>query len=208
MNSKRLNIEFDPEEESEDGYISGFVYKIREWWNMKFLRTWPLSVIMDWKYNIQNGVRNLIRWMPTIWKDRDWDGSYILTILIKKIELQRETIINNKIVHQDELKVMEGDMSKCLELLKKANDEWGNYEEPLVDQHDKKWGKREFDFVPIEDKNLFEMKLNYERDLTDEEKEQERKDFSEGLEKARRERERDLAEAMGIIARHVDEWWD
>jgi hypothetical protein len=208
MNSKRLNIEFDPEEESEDGYISGFVYKIREWWNMKFLRTWPLSVIMDWKYNIQNGVRNLIRWMPTIWKDRDWDGSYILTILIKKIELQRETIINNKIVHQDELKVMDGDMSKCLELLKKANDEWGNYEEPLVDQHDKKWGKREFDFVPIEDKNLFEMKLNYERDLTDEEKEQERKDFSEGLEKARRERERDLAEAMGIIARHVDEWWD
>ena len=208
MNSKRLNIEFDPEEESEDGYISGFVYKIREWWNMKFLRTWPLSVIMDWKYNIQNGVRNIIRWTPTIWKDGDWDGSYILTILIKKIELQRETIINSKIVHQDELKVMDGDMSKCLELLKKANDEWGYYEEPFIDQHDKKWGKRGFDFVPIEDKDLFEMKLNYERDLTDEEKEQERKEFSEGLEKARRERERDLAEAMGIIARHVDEWWD
>jgi hypothetical protein len=204
MNSKRLNIEFDPEEEKDDGLL----YEIREWWNMKFLRMWPLRVIMDWKYNIQHGVRNLIRWAPIIWKDRDWCGSYILEILIKKIELQRETIINNKIVHPDELKVMDEDMSRCLDLLKKANDEWSNYEEPFVDQHDKKWGKRDFDFVPIEDKDLFEMKLNYEKDLTDEEKEQERKEFSEGFEKARRERERDLAEAMEIIARHVDEWWD
>ena len=94
---------------------------------------------MDWKYDIENGIRNLILWSPTIWRDRNWDGSYILTILIKKIELQRECIINNNIVHSDELKVMDDDMSRCLALLKKVNDEWENYEKPFIDQHEKKW---------------------------------------------------------------------
>ena len=37
---------------------------------------------------------NLIKWFPTIWNDRDWDDSFILKILQKKInvKLQKDVI--------------------------------------------------------------------------------------------------------------------
>ena len=40
------------------------------------------------------GVKNIIRWIPTLYHDRDWDGNYILKILQKKIEFQRKGLIN------------------------------------------------------------------------------------------------------------------
>lgn len=46
-----------------------------------------LNVLGWWriKYFIR-GVKNIIRWMPTIYKDRDWDHSYFYTILEKKLQ--------------------------------------------------------------------------------------------------------------------------
>ena len=40
------------------------------------------------------GVKNIIRWIPTMYHDRDWDGDFILKILQKKIEFQRKELIN------------------------------------------------------------------------------------------------------------------
>ena len=40
------------------------------------------------------GVKNIIRWIPTMYHDRDWDGDYILKILQKKIEHQRKELVN------------------------------------------------------------------------------------------------------------------
>ena len=43
----------------------------------------------DAKYlhlDIIRGVKNLIRWFPTIWKDRDYDHSYIYEVLRVKLE--------------------------------------------------------------------------------------------------------------------------
>jgi hypothetical protein len=52
-----------------------------------------------WRWNgrymhneFARGVKNLWRWFPTIWKDRDWDGHYIYELLRKKIEFQAEYI--------------------------------------------------------------------------------------------------------------------
>jgi hypothetical protein len=40
------------------------------------------------------GVKNIIRWIPTLYHDRDWDGNYVLKILQKKIEFQRKGLVN------------------------------------------------------------------------------------------------------------------
>ena len=48
--------------------------------------------------DIYNGVKNLIKWFPIIWKDRDWDQSYIYTILQKKLELHAEGIAKRDIL--------------------------------------------------------------------------------------------------------------
>ena len=206
MNIKRLNINSDDLSVNKSG-MRNIIGKLHEWY-FTVLKKWPLSVIMDLKYDIENGIRNLILWTPTIWKDRNWDGYYILTILIKKIELQRECIMKNNIIHPDELKVMDDDMSRCLSLLKKVNDEWENYEKPFIDEHDKKWGKRNFEFAPVEGTNNFSMEIRNSRDLSDADKEQERKEYLDGMSNAGEQRKKDLKEAMNIIASHVDEWWD
>ena len=48
--------------------------------------------------DIYNGVKNLIKWFPVIWRDRDWDQSYIYTILQKKLELHAEGIAKRDIL--------------------------------------------------------------------------------------------------------------
>ena len=41
-------------------------------------------------------IKNVLRWLPTIWKDRDWDNCYITDILIKKLEFTRDFYLSDK----------------------------------------------------------------------------------------------------------------
>jgi len=36
-------------------------------------------------YNVKNGVANLWRWFPTVWKIRNWDYHYIYMVLHKQL---------------------------------------------------------------------------------------------------------------------------
>ena len=36
--------------------------------------------------NMVQGVKNLWRWFPVIWKDRDWDDAFILDVLKFKLK--------------------------------------------------------------------------------------------------------------------------
>jgi hypothetical protein len=56
-------------------------------------KTWR-SYSPRWFRDFYDGVTNIIRWIPTLYKDRDWDDYYILAILKKKIEHQREYLVN------------------------------------------------------------------------------------------------------------------
>jgi hypothetical protein len=48
---------------------------------------------MSWFYEnigyrfkyVYNSIKNLIRWFPIIWKDRDWDHAYVEDILLFKL---------------------------------------------------------------------------------------------------------------------------
>jgi hypothetical protein len=53
---------------------------------------WRQTGIRQFFRNIKYGVKNLIKWFPTIWKDRDWDQVFIYTILAKKLEFQAKYI--------------------------------------------------------------------------------------------------------------------
>jgi len=58
---------------------------------------WDRSTIwkrLHWKVrNFLIGCNNIIKWIPTLFKDRDWDQYHIYTILQKKIEFQRKEIV-------------------------------------------------------------------------------------------------------------------
>lgn len=56
-------------------------------------RTWR-SYAPHWLLDFYDGVSNIVRWIPVLYKDKDWDDWYITMILQKKIEHQREYLVN------------------------------------------------------------------------------------------------------------------
>lgn len=55
------------------------IEKIRLWWKFEG-RYYPADFI--------KGIKNIWNWFPVIWKDRDWDQTFIYEVLIHKLEKQ------------------------------------------------------------------------------------------------------------------------
>lgn len=63
--------------------IKNIVEQIKLWWKFEG-RYYHRDFI--------NGVKNLWSWFPVIWKDRDWDQTFIYEVLIHKLEKQAKYI--------------------------------------------------------------------------------------------------------------------
>jgi hypothetical protein len=108
--------------------------KISLWWRF------------DGKYYpkfLKYGIKNIIYWFPIIWKDRNWDHSYILTILQHKLKAQAK-YIGSKDRHtrakQDARR-----MKICINLIEKLQESF--YEtEYMVYAKEKHW------FEPVKGK--------------------------------------------------------
>lgn len=75
-----------------------------------------------WFLNLFDGVRNIIRWMPTLYKDKDWDDYYITKMLQKKIEFQREYLV--KANRHTEIERDNRDMTLILNLIERMHEEF------------------------------------------------------------------------------------
>ena len=99
---------------------------------------WKLEDIRYIPKHIREGVAKLIYWFPIIWKDKDWDHSYIYTILEHKLKAQAKYIGSRDIhtlAQRDAEKMM-----TCVRLLEKDKD--GFYECEYLDYFNhKRWYK-------------------------------------------------------------------
>jgi len=96
------------------------------------------------------GMKNIYKWLPIIWKDRNWDHSYILEILQHKLILQREYLVSNNrhtMIDMDNKYI-----TICLNLIERMKEEY--YELEYFDYIDEDvW------FIKyLEEPDLFEMK--------------------------------------------------
>jgi hypothetical protein len=121
-------------------------------WNRKGVSTF-IWRNLHWRIRyFLGGCKNIIRWVPTLYKDKDWDEWYILTILQKKIEFQRKEIIYaNRHIDVDR---DNRDMTIVLNLIERVKDEFYNTE--YLD-----YEESEFRFEPVEDnKNLSSLEVD------------------------------------------------
>jgi len=154
--------------------------------------------------NIKYGVRNLIKWFPVIWNDRDWDFFFIWTILHKKLELmEKEIRVNghhkNNIRDANQIKL-------CVNLLKRLIDD--QYHENVFIHHEKKWGKSHMKWEPTEDPELQSLHIIRDNVNTDEEKEQETKEFQRLSPKVEELRQQDINHLFDYMKKHILGWWD
>lgn len=80
------------------------------------------------------GVKNIWKWLPIIWKDRNYDYSYIYTILEHKLKLQSD-YIGGRDIHTSAKRYSEV-MMTCVRLIDKCRE--GYYESEYSDFHKSK----------------------------------------------------------------------
>jgi hypothetical protein len=118
-------------------------------WNRKTIsaRIWRN---LHWRIRyFLTGCKNVVRWVPTLYKDKDWDEWYIYTILQKKIEFQRKEIIYaNRHMQVDR---DNRDMTIVLNLIERVKEDYYGIE--YLD-----YSETKFRFEPIEgDRELYSM---------------------------------------------------
>lgn len=121
----------------------GFFKSISLWWRFEG-RYYHKDFI--------NGVKNLWKWFPTIWKDRDWDDSFIFDLLIQKLKNQSKYI--GKRDYHTRAKRDAEVMMTCVRLLEKVKMEV--YGTEHIDYERSEWN-----FVPcINDPEYSTLEVN------------------------------------------------
>jgi hypothetical protein len=100
-----------------------------------------LRYVPTWLKEFIRGVGNIIRWIPTIYKDRHWDHAFITDLLQKKLEFTREELVTaNRFVG---VEAVNKDITLALNLLERIKH--GYYEYEMFD-----YIKKSYDFVPAD----------------------------------------------------------
>jgi hypothetical protein len=106
------------------------------WGRNNWLRYVPV-----WLKEFIRGVINIVRWIPTIYRDRNWDHTFITDILQKKLEFTREELVNaNRFVG---IEAVNKDITLALNLLERIK--VGYYEYEMSD-----YIKKSYEFKPID----------------------------------------------------------
>ena len=172
----------------------------------------------EYRYYARNfvlGVRNLIKWGPVIWKDRDWDDTFLFEIIKFKISKMAES--HGKVLPYQGFERNIEIMNTIVRLIDKFQSEHYLHEYfSYVDD--------EYTFEKIEGSNDYEMKIKNLRDDLDQyltkypllKKRAVNHEIYKGQPSSTR-----LAMAMGFVQherakrlifellnRNVDKWWD
>jgi hypothetical protein len=171
--------------------------------------------------DISNGIKNLIHWFPTIWKDRDYDQHYIYEVLLVKLEKQAKYILE-KGIHVDANRDVER-MLLCARLCRIQQEDL--YHSEYMD-----YFKKEYEFVPTDetekwfsmedtlvwenyDEYLAKYPRQHKRVLSGEvnrfNKPIEQKDKQEiAMEVALENQNRSLKLLFKILDQQINRWWN
>ena len=108
------------------------------------------------------GVKNIIKWAPTIYNDKDWDYFDIYNILQKKIEFNRKLLVNNN--RHNDVSTDNFWMTVTLNLIERVKNE--DYNMEYFDYIDKNYSFDEIEERDGENGKLYQMNCTTVRDNT------------------------------------------
>jgi hypothetical protein len=169
--------------------------------------------------NIIRGIKNLWRWFPIIWKDRDWDDYYIWEILKTKLKHQSK-YIGDRNTHTT-AKYEAERIQWCIRLIEKIQNDF--YIEEHMDFHksDYNWvdignGRKELKIIEIyENYDIYLSKYkssvrkilaNKEFQVFEPNDNNYKQRLAMNLGHYNEKRAQDLL--FKILNKHVRNWWD
>jgi hypothetical protein len=150
---------------------------------------------------------NVIRWLPVIWRDRDWDHHYFNEILIKKLEHKRDFFLSDR-THLARAKETAEQIQTAINMLHQTRDSWEFYDCVVLQELDAKWGEGVVRFEPIPGTDSSEMHIDHDGVKTKEDKDQYAKEFAKLSNEASKRYKHDKRSAYKYLADHIDYWWD
>lgn len=100
-----------------------------------------LGYVPVWLKQFFQGLRNIIRWIPIIYRDKDWDHSFLTDMLQKKLEFMRHELVTAN--RFQGVEAVNKDITLALNLLERIKH--SHYELEIYD-----YIKRSYDFVPAD----------------------------------------------------------
>ena len=178
------------------------IEKIRLWWKFE-----GRYYHKDFIY----GIKNLWKWFPVIWKDRDWDQHFIYEVLIHKLEKQATCFSQSEYSTRSKREAEK--MFLCARLARIQQEElyvdefYESYEmkhEFIPTDETKKWYTMESEIIS---ENFIDYFTKYPRqyrlvDKTDKDKE----DIAREIAYKNQERSRKLL--FKIMEQNIERWWD
>lgn len=178
------------------------IEKIRLWWKFE-----GRYYHKDFIY----GIKNLWRWFPVIWRDRNWDQHYIYNILIHKLEKQATYFSQSEYSTRSKREAEK--MFLCARLARIQQEElyvdefYESYEmkhEFIPTDETKKWYTMESEIIS---ENFIDYFSKYPRqyrlvDKTGKDKE----DIAREIAHKNQERSRKLL--FKIMEQNIERWWD
>jgi len=144
-------------------------------------------------------IKNVIRWFPVIWRDRDWDHRYFFRIMQNKIKnMEHYSRVHGHLVSSE---TQANEMKRVYLLLKRLTGDI--YNDMVFTEFDKKWGEATFSIN--EDDSL---NITYENELTKEDKVELLYDLHEAFKRENYLKKQDVNYLFDLIKKHVLNWWD
>ena len=169
-----------------------------------------INNIKEFPDNFKQGIINLIKYFPVIWKTREWDSGFTYELLIFKLKQQAKCLrkYNRYVGVQRDCQIIDA----VVKLLERDKDEYY-----LMEYFD--YYHSEMEFIPLEDNedlskihfketynNLQEYFKKYPK-LYEKYKFKE-DDFSIALRMGRELQEKCHNLAFELIKRNIQKWWD
>lgn len=128
----------------------------------------------------------IIQYIPVLWMDDDWDGSFLLSLMRYKLKRMKKCLKKGQST-EERLDEQQKQISRALELLDEIINDW--FTEKEWDEFWKKYGKPDFSKnTKISDEESADIKR-----LGKLEVERSKKTYGE---------------FFGILMDHIQEWWD
>jgi hypothetical protein len=151
------------------------------------------------------GIKNLIYWFPIIWNDRQWDHTYLTKMMLRKLSKMEEYFRNGHFYENQEKDA--ANMKICVDCFKRLIDD--EYDDIAFKEHNEKWGRLDMKFWdPKQGENFGEVTFSRPNAITEEQKEQESKEYIEHMEAAEKMQEDDLDLVFGTMRKELLRWWE
>ncbi len=155
--------------------------------------------------NVKIGIKNIIRWLPVVWNDRQWSYEYFWDIMYHKLFLMHDNFVKDD-THVDSEQTAK-QIARCMELVDRFRSDW--YEQESINYMEKKWGELKMTSIPVKN-NEDVLQLHFSRPgvKTQDDEVKERADSTRTHKWEQEQYEKDVDELFSILKGNIRNWWN